>query len=326
MKPKVVFMFSGQGSQYFHMGRELYLNNARFKLWMDHCDKIIYSTLRRSLLDIIYDDSAIKSDPFDRVLYTMPALLCIEYSLARLLMEMKLKPDYLLGYSIGEFTAAIVSGAMPLEEGLRLGVTYAQLIEEKATNASMLAIVDSADIMQKYPKLFENCWLTGRNFQGNFVVSGGTSELLEIQSELKKMKIISQQLPVNYAFHTKLVEPLKIPFKKMLGKINFSDIKIPTISAQTGEQIFEVNENYLWDVTRYPVEFEGTINKLVAKEDCLFVDVGPSGSLATFVKYLLGANSKSNYLEVINQYGKNLKTFDKVKEKILEINSSYELS
>ncbi|NQZ12186.1 MAG: acyltransferase domain-containing protein, partial [Algicola sp.] len=120
MKKPIVFMFSGQGAQYYHMGKELYECHPRFALWMDHCDEIVEPLIGTSLIDILYDESVTKGDPFDRVLYTNPALLCIQYSLSRVLMEMDIQPDYLLGYSLGEFTAAVVSGVMSLEEGLEL--------------------------------------------------------------------------------------------------------------------------------------------------------------------------------------------------------------
>ena len=123
-------MFSGQGSQYYQMGKELYRNHSRFKLWMKYCDEIVRSLIDESITDIVYKDRIDKHKPFDKLLYTNPALLCIEYSLARIIIEMDIHPDYVLGYSLGEITASIISGIITLEEGIQFVVDVARLLEE----------------------------------------------------------------------------------------------------------------------------------------------------------------------------------------------------
>ena len=313
MRKPIVFTFSGQGSQYFQMGKELYDNHPRFKVWMDHCNDIVSSYLGTSLIHIIYQPGVDRSDLFDNILHTTPALLSIEYSLTQLLIELKIKPDFLLGYSMGEFTASIVSGAVSLEQGLEFAIKYARLVQKRAEPAGMLAIIESVDIMNQLPEVFRNCWLTGNNFNGNFVVSGRLKELLKLESELKERNIISQKLPVNYAFHTKLMDPLEDDFKQLARAINFGQIRIPIVSSQTGIGVQEVTEEYLWNVTRYPVEFEKTIRLMARKKDYIFIDVGPGGSLSTFVKYILSSDDDSIHLEVINQFGRDLKSLDKLK-------------
>lgn len=309
-------MFSGQGSQYYHMGKELYENHARFRLWMDHCDDIAYSFLQASLIDHIYDKHVSKSDPFDRVLYTNPALLCIEYSLAQILMEMHLQPDYLLGYSLGEITAAVISGAVSLEDGIQLTVDYARLLERGTLPARMLAIIGSTDITTQFPGLFQKCWITGRNFQNNFVVSGLPKDIHDLQEALNQKNILTQKLPVNYGFHTELMDPIENEFKQLVRRVNAFPIRIPTISALKTETVEEINADYFWKVTRHPVEFEKTICSMLQGDDYIFIDVGPSGTLATFIKYLLPSHSGSVHLEVINQFGKDINTIEKLKAKL----------
>ncbi|MES2824522.1 MAG: acyltransferase domain-containing protein [Pseudomonadota bacterium] len=311
MKKSIVFMFSGQGSQYYQMGKELYEMHPRFKLWMDHCDKILCPLIDISLIDVLYHQGK-KTETFDKILYTNPALLCIEYSLARVLMEMGFKPDYLLGYSLGEITASVVSGAVSLEEGIRLTVEYAKLLEKESPAAAMLAVIESTQVTIQYPELFENCWVTGINFKKSFVVSGLPQDVQRLQLALNEKNIISQKLPVNFGFHTELMDPLEEKFKQLVRKINISPIRTPIISALRMASIEEINTDYLWEVTRYPIEFEKTINSILQQGSYIFIDVGPSGTLATFVKYLLPADSDSLYVEVINQFGKDLKSLEKL--------------
>ncbi|MFT4924763.1 MAG: bacillaene synthase trans-acting acyltransferase [Phenylobacterium sp.] len=318
MKKPIVFMFSGQGSQYYQMGKELYDNHPRFKMWMDYCDEMVEPLIDTSLIDIIYDQEVTKTDPFDRLLYSNPALLCIEYSLARVLMESGIQPDYVLGYSLGEFTASVISGAVSLEEAIELTVEFAKLLEKDMPAAGMLAVIDSTDIINQHAELFAKSWVTGSNFDRNFVVSGLSQDITELMAALKAKRILHQRLPVNYGFHTQIIDPVEAQFKQLVRNIYAGDIEVATISALTGGQIDEVNQDYFWNVVRQPVDFAKTITGVLQQQDCVFIDVGPSGTLATFVKYLMPEGSQSEHFEVMNQYGKNLRSLENLETALVK--------
>ena len=108
MTRPVVFMFPGQGAQYYQMARELYDTHPRFKLWMQFCDEIARPLLNASLVDTIYQGEA--SNEFDRITLTNPALLAVEFSLAKIIMEMGIQPDFLVGYSLGVYCGGGVGG------------------------------------------------------------------------------------------------------------------------------------------------------------------------------------------------------------------------
>lgn len=311
MKKPIVFMFSGQGAQYYGMGKELYDNHPRFKLWMDHCDEIVQPLIGTSLVHVLYQENR-KSESFDRILYTNPALVCIGYSLARVLMEMGLEPDFLLGYSLGEITAAVVSGAVSLQDAIQLTVDYAQLLEDKSPPAAMLAVIESDAIITQYPDLFQFCWVTGKNFTNNFVVSGLSANIQRLQSDLRDRNILSQKLPVNYGFHTQLMDPLKQDLQQISQRIHFGPVKLATFSSLTSDIVDRIDEHYLWNLLRYPVDFQKTIKVMLKMGDYQFIDVGPSGTLATFVKYLLPLDSGSSYSEVMNPFGKDMHGINKL--------------
>jgi len=312
MKKQIIFMFSGQGSQYYQMGKELHENHAQFRYWMDHCDEMVHSLIQTSLIDILYRGAG-KSESFDRLLYTNPALLCIEYSLVNVLKGMGIQPDFLMGYSLGEITASVVSGSISLEDGIRLVVDLARLAEENIQQAEMLSIMESKVIMVELPDLFHHCWLTGTNFQKNFVVCGLSNAIRQLREGLNKKNIVSQILPVQFGFHTELIDSYEEKYKQLIRKINLLPGKIPMISSLKSEIIRELNEDHLWDVIRYPVNFEQTVNWILKKGDYIFIDAGPSGSLATFVRYILPSNSQSIPLQLINQFGKDLNSIEKLR-------------
>lgn len=310
-------MFSGQGSQYYQMGKELYENHAQFKFWMDHCDEIVQSHIQTSLIDVLYSGRK-KSESFDHLLYTNPALLCIEYSLVRVLMEMGVQPDFLMGYSLGEITASVVSGAISLGEGIQLVVGMARLAEENTQQVEMLAVLESQEITTELPELFKNCWVTGRNFQRSFVVGGLPNDIRYLQEGLNKINLISQKLPIKYGFHTELIDPIESEFKKLISKLSISSIGIPLISSLKNEAVQEISKDYFWEVIRYPVDFKKTVEWMLRKGDYIFIDVGPSGTLATFVKYILPSDSRSISLQMINQFGNDLKSIEKLKTSLPE--------
>lgn len=316
MNKKTVFMFSGQGSQYYQMGKELYENNTQFKFWMDECNRIVTPLIDISLIDLLYNTEK-KSTPFDRLLYSNPALLSVEYSLYKVLQELDIHPDIVMGYSLGEITAAIVANVISLEEGIEIAVSAAKFTEEKTPAANMLAIMASKMVVMDYPDLFSDCDIIGTNFQENFVVCGLPHHTDNILNRLNDEGINSLVLPVNFGFHTKMIDPIKDDFKKLVKNINPKSASIEVVSSYTTEQVVDFNEDYLWEVIRYPINFENAIHNLKSKGDYNFIDVGPSGTLAMFVKYILPSDSGSVALPTINQFGNDLNSINKLKEQIL---------
>lgn len=305
-------MFSGQGSQYYQMGKELYEQHKQFRYWMDHCNEMVSPLIKTSLIDVLYQGKG-KSDPFDNILYTTPALLCIQYSMFNVLEEMDIQPDFLMGYSIGELNAAVVSGAICLEDGIRLAFNIGKLTNEKTKPANMLAIMGSKSIITDFPDVFLNCWLTAENFSDNFVVSALPNTIKDLHEILKKKNIMSQILPVNYGFHTELIDPIEEDFKKLVKNIHISPTRIPVISSLKEGIVRELDGDYLWKAIRYPVNFEQTVKRIEQTGDYIFIDVGPSGTLSTFVKYILSPNSFSISIQTINQFGRDLSAIEKLK-------------
>src|SRR5687767_11016929 len=124
-----VFMFSGQGSQYFQMGRPLFDGNACFRHWMQKMDRIALAHASRSVVEALYDPRNGKSRPFDSLVLSHPAIFMVEYALARTLIESSIQPDLVLGASLGTFAAAAVAGAMSMEDALRAVLDQSAIIE-----------------------------------------------------------------------------------------------------------------------------------------------------------------------------------------------------
>jgi bacillaene synthase trans-acting acyltransferase len=313
MRLPVVFMFSGQSSQYHQMGRELYDRHPRFRMWMEYCDEIAAPLIGCSLCEVLYGEGD-KSKPFDRLLHTNPALISFEYSLARVLMEAGATPQYLLGYSLGELSAAIVGGALTIEQGIGLVVDYARLIEAESPLATMLAVIDVPDVEIRYAEPFAGCWVTARNFDRHIVVTGSVAAIQRLREALTRDGVLHQVLAVNYGFHTEMQQPLETGFMALARKLDFQPLRIPVVSCRDGA-VYDSNtdtegwQQRLWATFRHPVAFDATVRALLGGGDFHFLDVGPSGTLATFIKYLLPSGSASLFNEVINPFGRDIQTY-----------------
>ena len=320
MRQPIVFMYSGQGSQYFQMGKELFECHPRFQRWMQYCNTLVEPKIGVSLLDIIYHHNN-QSQPFDRVLYSNPAILAIEYSLSRVLNEIGIKPDYVLGYSLGEFTAAVMSDAISLSSAFDIVIGFAEMLEKNSPEAEMLAIVSPLkEVQQSFRESFSSCWVTGMNMDNHFVLSGLPQNIQNIHQQCKDANIISQLLPVKYGFHTPLMDDLEYIFKERTSIQSFYPLNVPMFSCLHTQIIEDVDENYFWDVIRQPVKFQQAIQQFIQQQSAIFLDVGPSGTLSTFVKYILSAteekSSLSSTIEIMNPFGRDLDTLERMKNSL----------
>lgn len=303
-------MFSGQGSQYYQMGKEVYEHHKVFSYWMDACDEIISPLLKTSFIDILYPKDK-KGVAFDRLLHTNPALISIQYCMFQVVKDMGIHPNYLMGYSLGEMAAAMVSDVISLEDGLKFVVDMAEFLEEKTPQANMLALMAGKEIVLENPDSFAECWIIATNFSASFVVCGLPNDINSLQKMLQEKGVTTQLLPVNQGFHTPIINKVENEFKQRIKKITLSTPKIPIISSKKAAVVHEFTHDYFWDIIRYPVNFERTVKNTVENDDCIFIDLGPSGSLATSVKYIVNSNSNVVPLQILNQYGKNLNALEK---------------
>ncbi|MGJ7907997.1 acyltransferase domain-containing protein [Actinopolyspora sp. H202] len=308
MTKPTVFMYSGQGSQYFHMTRELYEQHPRYRLWLDYCDDIAAPILGDTVLDTMFDPARTKGDPFDSLAESSAALLCVEYSLTRVVQEMGYRPDILLGYSLGEITAAVVAGVFSLERGISFAVEFARILAERTPLSGMLAIVASPEIVRSRPGLFADCRVTGRNFDNNFVVSGRIEAIQRLRDTLDVEGITCQRLPVNYGVHTDLIDPVEHRVRDVLSGVSFDPPQLPIVSSASAERVAAVTPDSVWAAMRSPVEFAQSITNMTAAGDATFIDLGPSGTLATFVKYILPSGCGSAQISTINRFGQDLKS------------------
>ena len=197
---KIVWMFSGQGSQYFNMGRGLYESDPVFRDVMNRCDEVVRRLRGESLLDVIYrPNDKDRFTDFVELRHTHPALFAVQYSLAQTLLHRGMKPDLLLGYSLGEIVAAAVGGALPMEAALESLLDQARLLTASAEPGAMLALLASPEIWSPRDPLYAETWVAARNAPQHFVLSGPPAAIDRIQQLAREYnaQAIVVGLPLN---------------------------------------------------------------------------------------------------------------------------------
>ncbi|MEH7265815.1 ACP S-malonyltransferase [Priestia megaterium] len=314
MKKPIVFMFSGQGSQYFQMGKELFDDHPVFQKWMVKLDQVVKGMIGESVLRQVYDVKKQTDGKFDRTLYTHPAIAMIEYALSQTLIESGITPDYVLGASMGEFVAAAVADVISVEEMLEMLIKQAMLFEEHCQKGGMLAIFQNPSLYSDDPQLYQKSELASVNFNSHFVVSGTFNHLKYIEDYLRNKGISSHLLPVSYAFHSPLIEPAKSYYKEYLKTNSYRTPTIPFISCVYGKHLTKLSEEYFWNIVRKPVQFSKAIQELDSKRPCIFLDVGPAGTLANFAKRNINKGGGSEIYTILTPYHQGIKNLQRVEE------------
>ncbi|SFJ70066.1 ACP S-malonyltransferase [Thermoflavimicrobium dichotomicum] len=313
MTKPVVFMFGGQGTQYYQMGRELFLNHPVFRKWMLHLDKIVQKSCGLSVVDELYRENRRISDRFDRLLFTHPAIFMVEYALAQVLIEEGIEPEYVIGSSLGEFVAAALAGVTEVDLMLELVVKHAQTFECYCPAGGMIAILYDPRLYWENSALYENSELVSVNFDSHFVIAGKLDPLKVVQQFLTNNRITHQMLPVTYAFHSSAIDSVERYCLDLLQHMVCQKPRIPIVSSLYGTILSEQPDTYFWDIARQPIKFSDAFKSMesISRQNAVYLDLSPGGTLANFAKRNMSLDSESEVYSFLSPYN--------LEEKQLEI-------
>lgn len=298
---KTVFMYSGQGSQYYQMGADLYASAPEFRRQLTALDQIVRDHFGWSVIDKVYDPSKTKIDAFREIDVTSAAIFMFEVCLTRYLQDLGIKPDCLLGASLGTFAAAETAGCYRAEDYLPKVIEAAQITRETSPEGAMIAVLSHPEVLSSDGCIPCLCELAAVNFEGHFTVSTVRDNVALVTERLRQQNIIFLELPTTRAYHARWLDGSKDFLKAFHNTIDYGPPLLPLICSAAGGPIDRFGADEIWRIAREPIWFAKTALALEARKGpCCYVDVGPSGTLATFMKYLLPATSRSKVVSLMS--------------------------
>ena len=303
----LVFMYSGQGSQSYQMGAELYKTNTVFRHWMEAADQQAQHWLHISILNELYNPNNGAATPFDETLFTHPAIFAVQYAMTQVLQSEGICPDIVMGASLGEFGAAAIAGVISFDQALELICLQAQILDTySAHSGGMLAVLAPINTYESTALIRENTTLAAINTEEHFVISGTMANLRRVERYLGEQRITCQMLPVKHAFHSPLMDSLAPSYMPVLERSLFNPPKIPLVFCSQANHVEIVVADSFWGSIRGPIRILETMGELESRSSYRYLDIGPSGTLANFAKLNCLSTSNSSTLSCMNPFANAL--------------------
>jgi acyl transferase domain-containing protein/acyl carrier protein len=278
--PSVVFMFPGQDSQYIGMVKTLYQDEPLFKDQVDLCAEIVWRDHSIDLLSRLFSQDREPGEP-SFSLDPLP-IFVTEYALARCWLALGVKPQAMIGCSLGEYVCACLAEVFTLEDGLMLAISSGRLFSVLQPGP-LLSISLCASELQ--PLLADGLGLAMISAPKQCVVGGRPEAVDKLRIKLAEMDVSFVDIPLGLPFHTEFMQPFIEPYRAQLKKINFGIPKIPFISCVTGDWITPEQamdpEHYL-RLASETIQLEGGFKQLFSLADSIFLEVGPSQIMSSF--------------------------------------------
>jgi phthiocerol/phenolphthiocerol synthesis type-I polyketide synthase E len=301
-RPSVAFLLPGLADHHAGMGRGLYDGEPAFREAVDRCAEILRPELGLDVRGVLYPEPGepapagggepdlrrlLRPQPRDggaglqRTALAQPALFVLEYALAQLWMSWGIRPRALLGYSLGEYTAACLAGVLPLAGALRLVAGRARIVEALPAGAMLAVPLGEGELR---PRLGAGLSLAAVNGPSLCVAAGPPEAVTELAERLAAEGILSRPLRTSHAFHSRMMEPAARELRSLVGSLALSPPRIPYLSNVTGTWIqpAEATDPDAW--VRHllrPVRFGDGLGELWREPGWLLLEVGPGRSLGS---------------------------------------------
>ncbi|HEY1164511.1 MAG TPA: beta-ketoacyl synthase N-terminal-like domain-containing protein, partial [Chitinophaga sp.] len=282
---KTVFMFSGGGSQYFKMAEQLYVQDASFKALMDEGFQQLAIKTGWDFKKILgyTEDEDVDKELINSIRYMLPALFLVEYAMAKLLMKNGIRPDYMIGHSLGEYVAACISGVLSFEDALQLVIARAHLTDT-VPEGGMVGVELSEKDVQPY---LGNLSIAAINMEDSCVLSGPKEDIRRLIEALTRDDINFTALKISIAAHSSMFDAILDDYRKAVHEVKLNAPQIPFVSNLSGKEItvLEATSPEYWvRHLRHTVNFVKGLGFLLERGPANYIEIGSGGILTSFLK------------------------------------------
>ena len=314
---KIAFIFSGQGSQYVGMGKELYNNIPTCKKVYDIANEVLNFNLKELIFNGNKEDLDITEN-------TQPAILTTSIAILKAIEEKGIKPDIVAALSLGEYSALVASKSLDFKTAVSLVKKRGRFMQEAVPKGigSMIAVIglDESKIKKALEIASENGVIEIANYNtNNQIVVGGECSAVELASDLLKSYGARRVIPLKVSgpFHTSLLNEASNKLKSELKDIEFHNPQTKIITNLTADFIKDKTEikDLLINQVKSPVRWSETIEKMIDEGVDVFIEIGPLKTLSSFVREISKekkANVKIFNVEDLKSLNKTLEGMDAI--------------
>ncbi len=276
----VVFVFSGQGTQFCGMVRELLAHEPVFRTVMEECDRLLAKHADWSLLDELAKEAS--TTRLDQTAIAQPAIFAVQVALARLWQTWGIVPSAVVGHSVGEVAAAYVSGILTLEDAVRIIYHRGRCMDVPEARGKMLAVaLPLEEVRTLIAGREHEISLAAVNSPSTMTLSGSAQALEAIAIKLEQRSIFHTFLKVEYAFHSPCIDGQQGDLQASIAGMTLREETIPFYSGVQGQRVTGslLTPEYWWDSVRHTVQFSQAITALLNDGFETFIELAAHGVL-----------------------------------------------